>query len=58
MNNRSGKRMRTISAVVLGQLLERNKQEREEEDHDMDRADYRLDDWRASRISLSSLNVG
>ena len=50
--------MRTISAVVLGQLLERNKPEREEEDHDMDRADYGLDDWRTSRISLSSLNVG
>lgn len=50
--------MRTISAVVLGQLLEKDKPEREEEDHDMDRADYRLDDWKTSRISLSSLNVG
>ena len=50
--------MRTISAVVLGQLLEKNKPEREEEDHDMDRADNRLDDWRSSRLFLSSLNVG
>ena len=50
--------MRTISAVVLGQLLEKNKPEREEEEDDMDRADYRLNDWRNSRLSLSSLNVG
>ena len=50
--------MRTISAVVLGQLLEKDKPEREEEGNDMDRAGYRLDDWRGSRLLLSSLNVG
>lgn len=50
--------MRTISAVVLGQLLEKNKPEREEEEDDMDRTDYRLNDWRDSRLFLSSLNAG
>ena len=50
--------MRNISAVVLGQLLENNKQEREDEEDHMDMAGYRLDEWRGSRLLLSSLNVG
>lgn len=50
--------MRTISAVVLGQLLEKNKPEREEEENDMDRADNRIDDWWGSRFSLSSAYEG
>lgn len=50
--------MRTISAVVLGQLLEKNKPEREEEEDDMDRADNRIDDWWGSRLSLSSAYEG
>ena len=50
--------MRTISAVVLGQLLEKNKPERVEEENDMDRADNRIDDWWGSRFSLSSAYEG
>lgn len=51
--------MRNISAVTVGQIVEKKNQEEEElKENDMDRADNRIDDWRDSRLFLSSLNAG
>jgi hypothetical protein len=51
--------MRNISAVTVGQIVEKKNQEGEESrENDMDRADNRIDDWWGSRFSLSSAYEG
>lgn len=51
--------MRNISAVTVGQIVEKKNQKGEEpKENDMDRADNRIDDWWDSRLSLSSAYEG
>lgn len=51
--------MRNISAVTVGQIVEKkNQKEEEPKENDMDRADNRIDDWWDSRFSLSSAYKG
>ena len=51
--------MRNISAVTVGQIVEKKNQKGEApKENDMDRADNRIDDWWDSRLSLSSAYEG